>query len=372
MKKKIAFVEPFRHYEVLAALLRLLEGEDLEIQYFCTAFCQQQISLNSNSFSFQISPKEQLDDPFLEAHLEYFKSCDFIFFTTIDIHSQFIFHPTITAKCIGLVHNSHNFFFYKTIKVENQPKYLWHKLRGDFKKTNLVLKRLDRVVVPTKFIENYLRQKARANWHDKLAAIEIAAPGFKAVVHQQEKIMITIPGTINQGRRDYQLIADILSEVDQQIKTNVILVLLGKPFSKKEEKLIVGLKQLLLKQIELLIYEAYVPQAVFREVIEKTDFLLLPIQPKIYYKSFQEERGKTCVSGNINDMVQDALPAILPQFYPLIPELESLTARYKGKQELIQILADWINTQTFNKLKKRSDLSAYGFNAKQKLLSLFK
>lgn len=359
MIKKIAIIEPFKHYEVLAAILRLVKEEAIEVHCFTTVFCRDQISNTSDNIHFYTFSGERLADDFIEEHLELLNQCSFVFFTTLDIHSKLFSNQKISTKLLGLVHNANNFFFYNNKKkAVDQVKYYFNKLRGDFSKNAQVLNRLDRVVVPTKFIAEYIEIHYE-NRLNKLKAIEIAIPKHKPLIYNRKEVIITIPGTVNQDRRDYQLIAEKILSVDARIEVPVKLFFLGKLFSKKERKLLEQLQTKKLKYVELVTFEDYVPIDTFREIIALSDFLLLPIQQLIQYKAFEEERGKSCVSGNINDMVQDGLPAILPSFYPLAQELEQMVGRYEKPEGLEDLLVDWISTKHFNKIKKGLDLDDY-------------
>jgi len=83
-----------------------------------------------------------------------------------------------------------------------------------------------------------------------------------------------------------------------------------------------------------------------------TDFLLLPIREKMIYKAHYEYRGKSSVSGNINDLARYALPAILPDFYPLDNSLEEWVIRYGDEEKLTNILITWISYQAFDDIKR--------------------
>ncbi len=370
MKKKIAFIEPFRHYEVIAALLRLMQGEPFEVYCFCTDFCKEQIP-DDTKVTFYTSPKDRLDDDFLNQYMEVLNSCSHVFFTTIDVRSTFFFNNALCAKLIGLVHNSYNFFFYKTGKIEEKSRYYLSKLRGDFQNTQKILERLDRVVVPGQSIERFISEKTKEDWTQNLSSIEIAVPKFRPLIYNRKEVVITIPGTVDQNRRDYECIARILPILDQQINTTVKLLFAGKPFSKKEKKLLERIYNSGLKNIEVYGFENYVSIATFREVLEETDFLLLPIQRFVQYKAFREERGKTCVSGNINDLIQFSLPAVIPAFYPLAKELETIVGRYDTEERLLQMLTHWINNRHFNLLKKESNFEEYKLRISKMLLSVF-
>ncbi len=364
--KKIAIVEPLKHYEVLASILRSLSNIEVEIYCFTTAFCRNQIEGNTYNVHWYTSDSDSFSDDMLYEHLSILKSCEAVFFTTIDLKSKFIIDKDVRVKMIALVHNCNNFFFQGQEQIEKISMYFFNKIRGDFKKAKQILDRLDRVVVPTEFIANHLEGKLNMV-QDKLESIEVAFPAYAPQLFERPEIIITIPGVVNQDRRDYELIAGLIPKVDRQIERPVKLIFLGKIFSKKEARILDRLKAQPLKHFELITYQDYIPIGTFKAQLRLTDFLLLPIQEKITYKSLQEQRGKTCISGNINDLVQYALPAISPNFYPLHQEIQPLVDTFSTTDELSDHLVKWIENRTYH--HKKTYFDSMMIQYKEKVIS---
>jgi hypothetical protein len=74
-----------------------------------------------------------------------------------------------------------------------------------------------------------------------------------------------------------------------------------------------------------------------------------------------ETRGRSCITGNINDMVRFGLPAIIPRYYPLSDHLGAMVGRYTSTRSMADLIVEWVNTGRFNRMKREAapGLDAY-------------
>lgn len=358
MARNITLIEPLKHYEVLASILRLLAGEHINIQVFTTTFCHQHLQTQNPKIEIFSEAADRLSDGFLKSYIQRINSSEAVFFTTIDFKSRFMFSLKGSLMITGLIHNSHNNFLPLAAKRINPVRHLIRKLLGEYRRSQEVHQRLNKLLVPHEGIANYLKGN-RPELSQKLLSINIAVPHYKPKIFTRNEVRIIIPGTVNQDRRDYQQVIDSLTNLNAMISQPICIIFLGKVHSKKEIKLLRQAEKLSLSKIKIEYFEDYVTSAKYSEYMQNADVLLLPIKRFIRYKSLQEERGKTCVSGNINDMVQFGLPAILPAFYPLNRAIEANVLRYSNDQELIQRVAHWVETKEYQQLKKSINYSDY-------------
>ena len=355
-KLNISLIELFGHHEVLASYARILLKLSYRIHCLTNRLCYDNVfHAFSEDVSWEIKSEAEKNDDFLAKHWLLLESQDLIIFTTLDIHSIYIRKTLLSPPCLGLVHNSNAFFFplsIKNLRWTVLHKYIYYLGRLDFLKMNNIGRRLDFLIVPDKNVDAYLRAQIDIHLGEKLRVLPIAIPEKHPKICNSEKIRITIPGSVRQIQRDYDLLLEILPILDQKISAKIEIYLLGKISGRRGSKISTSIQALDLQNITLFQFGGSVSGKHFDEIMDSTDFLWLPLQLRTNYRANHEYRGKTCVSGNINDMVRFALPAILPSFYPLHPDLEMLTGRYQNQAELLHLLQKWIHHQTFNRIKQ--------------------
>lgn len=346
----LILIEPFQHYEVLHSILRMVEKREESITVITNDFCKNHINFKDKNFITWYTSTNTEDT--ILAQQQLIQSTSKILFTTIDPASIFWKWEKPNTKIFAYVHNAHNFFDLNSYRVSTlfyQTKYQAYRLRGDYHQQQNILDQLAILLLPDTKVTTHIKSRIDSKYHDKIKKLPFAFPKYDPTIHQHEQINICVPGTIANKSRNYQLLAGCLQIVDQAIQTPVQLTLLGRLRAPSIQRLF---EKINFQKIKIEIFSDYVSPDLFQERMLETDFLLLPLQEKLIYKAHFEYFGQSSVSGNINDLTQYALPAILPDFYPLESPLEELVARYQSEEELTQILIDWITNRTFNQLKK--------------------
>ena len=133
----------------------------------------------------------------------------------------------------------------------------------------------------------------------------------------QEKILnsdmvIVIPGSVSQKRRDYLEIIKKISELKTTSKLQFIF--LGKAQG-KELDWIEDLKKIIPENITLKYFKEKVSKEEFDEDMMSADILWCPVQEKTEFFSQLEIYGKTKMSGNIGDAIKYGKTAIFPKHY---------------------------------------------------------
>ena len=361
-------IEPFHHYEVLHSLLRMVLATGGSATVITNDFCKEHIQLdNPSTITWLVAPSTE--EVMLQKPIQLQKASTIVF-TTIDPYSIFWTWRLPRKKVMAYIHNAHSFF---DVLEYSLPSFLYrlrnwsYAVRGDYQRQKEILAQLTSVLVPDERIADHLRSRIiLKNWK-KIKTLPFAFPEFTPKIHLNDPIQITVPGTISNQLRDYEILITCLPKVDQIIKIPVQINLLGRL---KETKIRRSFKKLTLKNIQIKLSEDYISHELFEEQMRVTDFLLLPIREKMIYKAHYEYRGKSSVSGNINDLVRYALPAILPDFYPLDNSLEEWVIRYSDEKKLTDILIMWISNQAFDDIKRKK--SIYFDEYQEKVLASFK
>jgi hypothetical protein len=262
----------------------------------------------------------------------------------------------LSRTTIGLVHNAHSFFFPLSLKFlpwSRLPKYCFYLFRLDFKNYARIRKNLDIIVLPDTIIYNHIRPKLAHSLQSKLFNLSISVPEKDPRKMINKSIIITIPGIVSQNRRDYRHLIDLLPELNRLISNPIVLYLLGAPKTRTDNKILKQLNALSLKYIEIKSFLEDVPADQYDAMLSITDFLLLPIKIRKVYRSSYEYRGKSCTSGNLNDMIRFSLPAIVPRELPLSSDVEGLVDTYKSRRDLLNVLTLWINKRHYNGKKDK-------------------
>jgi len=331
-------------------------------------FCKKHIQLDHPSaITWLVAPNTESVIREEQARLQ--KSSTIIF-TTIDPYSTFWSWRLPGKKVMAYIHNAHSFF---DVLEYSLPSFFYrlknwsYAVRGDYQRQKEILAKLTNVLVPDESIARHLKSKITVENWKKVKTLPFAFPEFNPKVHLDNPIRITVPGTISNQLRDYEIILACLPKVDQIIKIPVQINLLGRL---KETKIRRSFEKLTLKNIQIKLSEDYISHELFEQQMRATDFLLLPVREKMIYKAHYEYRGKSSVSGNINDLVRYALPAVLPDFYPLDDSLEEWVIRYSDEKKLTDILIMWISNQAFDDIKRKK--SIYFDEYQEKVLASFK
>jgi len=367
----MVIIEPFQHYEVLHSLLRMVIATGTTATVITNDFCKKHINLKNDNFIIWHTARNT--EAVIQQQKLLLKNAAKILFTTINPSSVFWKWEKFDSQISAFAHNAHNLFNLKSYRVPSpiyRIKYGLYQLRGDYQQQKYILERLTTVLVPDTQIAIHLQKVVYSSQKHKIKVLPFAFPQHTATIYSKEAINITIPGTISNTLRDYNSVAKIIKQVDEAINTPVRLRLLGRL---KETPISILFDKIKLYNIQLEIFTDYIPPELFLDKMLETDFLLLPIQEKIIYKSHYEYRGQSSVSGNINDLISYGLPAILPSFYPLDEAVEKMTTRYKNEYDLANVLTQWISQRSYNEIKENSrrSLAAYKAEVLKKFTALF-
>jgi hypothetical protein len=164
----------------------------------------------------------------------------------------------------------------------------------------------------------------------------------------KSKIRITIPGIVDNTRRDYASVLRILDEEKELFKNFYELELLG-PLKKTESNADIFKKVAHLNQqgLTVLSYpEKYIPLEEYDNKLAQADLILGNLNVVVNkYSTY----GKTKESGTAFAMIRVAKAGLLPSAYQVIDELKSSTVSFKSYDHLKEILIDF--TKNKEKLK---------------------
>lgn len=155
----------------------------------------------------------------------------------------------------------------------------------------------------------------------------------------KSKIRITIPGIVDNGRRDYVSVLRILDEEKELFKNTYEVELLG-PLKKTEnnKEIIKKIEALNQHGFTVISYpEKYIPLEEYDNKLAQADLILGNLNVSI---SKHSTYGKTKESGTAFAMIRVAKPGLLPSAYQVMDEVKSSTVSFKSYKHLKEILID--------------------------------
>lgn len=368
ISKKIALIELQTHAEVFYHFAKLLNGQ-ATLQLFTTPAIYQDApeELKKNPRNHWIIIAEsQTQVAFLRQQLSKLQSCETVLFVTIVRDFRFYATLPVAAQKIWLVHNSRAVF---QPKVAIQLPFSWSKkyvldalrvlkffLFQEGKHKQQMLQHFDKISLPSPFIKKYVTENLQPINPNKLVYFDLSFFENHPTTATKNTITITIPGTITNEGRDYQMVINALKSIIPSLKNKVQLILAGRPSEEYGQQIIAQVQTLASPFFEPIVFEKSIPQTAYEAILASTDFLILPFKKTVKYSIYQEINGFSKISGSINDQIRFGLPALITTDYPLPLALENLSKRFADEEALAANLMKWLMNRQFEKLRKEKGL----------------
>jgi len=366
--KTVALVELEYHNEVLRSFLLQLLSQEIDVIVFTTEFNYNQI---------QDLQKEQKIHWVLKGNNE--SRYNFLINALITNVNSWIFigFDTITKQFdeLNIPHNAHYVIHDLNTSVrpkeyiqlslnplkylKERIKYLQFILRKEAEHQRSFLSKFTSLLVPSQSVLDYAKNNIKSNFRFQCSMFTLNEFEVKEMI--SETIRIVIPGSIDFNRRNYDEVYLSFEKIGGLFKRKVELVFLGSTKSSTPNRFLNKFENI--PNLQIKTFDKFINQSEFDNEMSKAHFLILPIQRMFKYKIFIEERSKTCVSGNINDMVRFAKPSLIPSYYELDKNLESSCKRYQSVEELQKLILLWVNDLEYTKLYKNIDQSIKEFQA---------
>jgi len=366
MKPNLALIELYTHSEVLLACLRLNQFSGIDMDVYTTEAVSEELSgvveweeIDENKII--LKNDNQSINNFLCQFEEKIVTYDLLIVTTIS--SNFKTWNTILSKSkksILVIHNFNTFFYEskRTIPISlNLQSFL-----------NLI--RLVRAIVRNESFEKK-ELLENANWLLSLEGLNLNRLKEKNITYanklrfdlptsfslhpsdlkktKNEILTITIPGSITDNGKQFDLIFNVFSKCISFFQSRVRLILLGSPKGVSGNRILEKFKAMKNNMLDVVSFEKPIERIDFEEFLKQSDFMLLPIGKTYNFGRYFEEYSITSVSGTINDAILFKIPAIIPNHYFLKDDLKlSLFQAFNNEQELENLLIDWVNNRTFS------------------------
>jgi hypothetical protein len=177
-----------------------------------------------------------------------------------------------------------------------------------------------------------------------------------------EVIKLVVPGVIDERRRDYDLVLQLLGKL-QERGMQIVISLLGgiSPiFGKNILQKLKGRKWEGLHYYDVPV----VDQPEFDKVMDEADLVLLPSTiHNTILDNIEEVYGLTMSSGNLFDIVKHAKPFIAPLRLKVDPFLDGSCLRYESVDEIVEILSALQQSpEVWDSLKKKAKAASANYS----------
>jgi glycosyltransferase involved in cell wall biosynthesis len=183
---------------------------------------------------------------------------------------------------------------------------------------------------------------------------------------------IVIPGTIDQRRRDYDLVLEVIQEL-LKYKVTVKWILAGKPMEDYGVNIIEKAKKLNNLGADISFYNEIIPENQFQQIIAASSLILSPlISTTTIHDGIVEVYGESKGSGNVYDAIRHAKPLIIPSTVTVPEEIISSCIKYNSKDNLVEQLLELLNNySTFSSYTQNAARNSQKFR-KEKIKNKFK
>lgn len=324
----------FDHYEMIHSLVRCIEDYSDEI-YVCSN--EESIKqLQKNSYSNDVLFKWIVasDGNELSMQSQLFGN---IFFDYVLLNTVYSHFDNVVDWLKGLNYN-------KSVLTIHNVNY-WFKMGTRFKlfsrprsKSHAqMLSLIDNVDALLMLSDNIKEYALKAyNVKKRIIVFPYSVNENIKVTHSEnDKTTIVIPGIIEKGRKDYDMVIDAFCSLD---KLKYKLVLLGKPKSTYGLEIIEKCKKIENEGFDVKYFDDYVKQEDFEVFMNMSDVVLAPISINTSYGGIEEKYGQSKETGAVFDIIRYVKPGIIPKELTTSKDIESACLLYTGKEELSNAL----------------------------------
>ncbi|MBU0498206.1 MAG: hypothetical protein KKC68_09045 [Candidatus Thermoplasmatota archaeon] len=178
------------------------------------------------------------------------------------------------------------------------------------------------------------------------------------------KLHITIPGLIQEQRKNYTSILQALQQLSPEELTALHISLPGLPVGSFGKTIVHQFQDLQEKGASIQIFDEFVPDDTFNTILTQSDIILAPIKIQTRADTLiPEYYGTTVGSGVIYNAIQYAKPLIIPDTFNLLPELQTSALSYRNARDLQHHFTTLLQDPTYlQKLQDQATCNAEKFS----------
>lgn len=226
-------------------------------------------------------------------------------------------------------------------KVFKRPRSEQHKVMLN------VADKADYLVVESDTLESYLRKKTNNKYKTVIFPYSVYEKNLEGD-GGGNKLTISLPGYIEESRRDYKLALSAFSKLDKNLFR---IKILGQARDEYGQQVISEAKKMIADGYEISFLDS--PDNFEKEIVN-SDVIFAPLNVYTRYSGVDEVYGKSKESGVTYDVVRYSKPAIFPIAMDLPAELRGCVLKYKFEEQLVKIFNDLCDKKYYNSLKAKA------------------
>jgi hypothetical protein len=369
----IGILEIRRHIPVLHTFMRICDTDESEVTVFTTPELYHRLKTYlSGNEKFQLLLKEPHESiptylnriaNYCSEHLDVLL-INTIHESTLDLLSYLRFKPR--CKTILTIHHVNAWLQPHFMLQPQHPIMTFETNTTSFLIKHTIMPRFDAINViyhPLKtYIENHLPfNKPIFTLPTSVYDQHQHLPPQKKTT---SKLHITIPGLIQEQRKDYTPILQALQQLSPNELTALHISLPGLPVGSFGKTIAQQFQNLQNKGATIQVFDEFVPDETFNTILTQSNIILAPIKIQTRADTLiPEYYGTTVGSGVIYNAIQYAKPLIIPQTFNLLPELQTSALTYQNAHDLQQQFTSLLKDPALlQKLQTQATLNAEKFS----------
>lgn len=173
--------------------------------------------------------------------------------------------------------------------------------------------------------------------------------------HDDENVAsFVITGGVEKDRKDYDIVIGALSRLPKEYLEKMRLVLLGNSANPYGTRIVKELSDLKKRGLQVTFYREFVSSDNFNLEMSRATCILGPVRVRTKNEHFEEVYGLTKYSGIVGDMVQYALPGIVPAELNMPNELRGSYLAYSNEEDLCKAICVFLDREKVQLLQAKA------------------
>lgn len=366
MQAPIGLIELYQHNEVLIHYCELLAYGDQHLMVFCNRNVFEELPNYLKEYKIQwfIREPEVSIPKFTKKYESQLRQCRFLLISTVFDEFKAFTELASWSRSAIILHSVHTWMA-PLKNIEIRPQHILRDiyrlskfvLNGQLNDRKQVLDKVDFIGVPNQKILNYSRITYENAYHSKFVSIPFGKyDGPKSAPDIEKGLTFTITGSIGDDVRDYQEVYKALNIVSKKLKQRIRFILLGKPKNEKQHKTKEGFESLANEFLEIKTFSGFIQQSEYDQLLEETDYLILPLKRYTHFIAFRELTCQSKLSGSVNDLIRLGKKALVSENFTVDDRLDKFVQVYKNDRHLadlmLEIVAEEINVKAHDPLEE--------------------
>ncbi len=339
-------IAEFDHYEPIYGLLRCIENiADKVMVYTPERFAERLKNISFGIKDLQFIVADNSEDLF-KHRVDVSPESILIIAPSSHFDKAYEYISLLKpSKTLLWIRNINFWFMMGTrYKVFKRPRSEQHKLMLS------IANQADYLVVESDTLERYLKKITRNKYKTLIFPYSVYEKNLLG--DGGSKLTISLPGYIEESRRDYKLALSVFSKLD---KNFFRLKILGQARDEYGALIIEEAKKMISNGYDISFLDS--PNG-FEDEIVHSDVIFAPLNVKTRYSGVDEVYGKSKESGVTYDVIRFSKPAIFPANMDLPGELSSCVLKYETEDQLTDVFNSMLDKEYYKSLKNNAAIAS--------------